>query len=92
MSDHFKAQGKNAKEEAAKKVTQSKEALKRQANKGKPGFDKNGFPEVKSKQKGGELNPVGDQAAAYKKGNKVKQMGGQIYGAAKKGTKIDASK
>ena len=92
MASHFKAQGKDAKDEAAKKATQSKNSLNRQANKGKPGYDKNGFPIINAKQKGGELNTVGDQAAAYKKGNKVKQMGGQIYGAAKKGTKIDASK
>lgn len=44
------------------------------------------------KADGGEMPKSGDQAAVYKKGDKVKQMGGQIYGAAKKGTKIDASK
>ena len=71
MANHFKAQGKDAKEEASKKATQSKNSLNRQANKGKPGFDKNGFPDVKSKQKGGELNTVGDQASAYKKGSKI---------------------
>ena len=44
------------------------------------------------KADGGEMPKGGDQAAVYKKGDKVKQMGGQIYGTAKNGTKIDASK
>lgn len=48
-----------------------------------------GFP-IK-KQNGGEVPKGGDQAAVYKNGKKIKQMDGQIYGAAKKGTKIDAS-
>lgn len=90
IANHFKAKTKSEKEDAAKKATQSKNSLIRQGNKGKPGFDKNGFP-VK-KQNGGEMPKGGDQAAVYKKGDKVKQMGGQIYGTAKNGTKIDASK
>lgn len=91
MANHFKAQGKDAKEEASKKATQSKNSLNRQANKGKPGFDKNGFPLVK-KQNGGEMPKGGDQAAVYKKGKKInkKQVGGPMgsgaaaYGLAKK--------
>ncbi len=90
IKEHFNAQGKDSKDEAAKKATQTKNSLNRQQYKGKPGYDKNGFP-IK-KQNGGEMPKGGDQAAAYKNGKKIKQMGGQIYGAAKKGTKIDASK
>lgn len=97
IAEHFNAKTPQDKDFAAKKVTQSKTNLLRQSNKGKDGFDKNGFP-IK-KQMGGTVNigeqskGGGDQAAAYKKGKKIsKQMGGQIYGAAKNGTKIDASK
>lgn len=88
MADRSKGE---LKEHFTKKWKEAANNSVRQKNKGKEGFDKNGFP-IKSKQKGGEIESIGDQAAAYKKGNKVKQMGGQIYGAAKKGTKIDVSK
>lgn len=70
ISDHFKAKTKAEKDLAAQKATQSKNSLNRQANKGKVGFDKNGFPLVK-KQNGGEMPKGGDQAAVYKKGTKI---------------------
>ena len=52
------------------------------------------FPQLKKKEGGniGLNEKEGDQAAVYKKGDKIKQMGGQIYGAAKNGKKIDPGK
>lgn len=102
IKEHFDAKGSDAKADAAKKVTQSKNSLARQANKGKPGYDKNGFP-IQTKQRGGTVGEgpkEGDTAAVYKKGSKVgkKQVGGAMgsgaaaYGAAKKGTKLPEKK
>lgn len=102
IKEHFDAKGSDAKADAAKKVTQSKNNLARQTNKGKSGFDKNGFP-IKSNQRGGTVGEgpkEGDTAAVYKKGNKVgkKQVGGAMgsgaaaYGAAKKGAKLPEKK
>lgn len=99
MEGHFTSKDK---EEPAKKVAQSKSNLLRQANKGKAGFDKNGFP-IKSNQRGGTVGEgpkEGDTAAVYKKGSKVgkKQVGGAMgsgaatYGAAKKGAKLPEKK
>ena len=44
MEEHFSAANKADKDLASKKVAQTKANLARQANKGKPGYDKNGFP------------------------------------------------
>jgi hypothetical protein len=44
ISEHINSTHVSDKELAAKKVAQSKANLARQANKGKPGYDKNGFP------------------------------------------------
>lgn len=81
IEEHFNAKNSFEKDEAAKKATQSKANLARQANKNKVGFNKDGFP-IK-KQNGGEMPKGGDQAAMYKKGKDVK--------VPQKG-KIDASK
>ena len=87
IAEHFAAKYPQDKALAAKKVTQSKDNLERQGNKGKPGFDKNGFP--LKKQFGGSMpDKGGDQAAVYKKGTKMNKKG--IMPA--KNQKIDASK
>lgn len=86
------AKNTGGKEEAAKKITQTKNYLARQENKGKPGYDKNGF-KTPVKQRGGTVGEgpkEGDTAAVYKKGDKLKkQTGGYVgdggYGSAKKG-------
>lgn len=86
IEEHYNAKNSSDKNEAAKKVTQTKANLARQANKGKLGFDSNGFPA--KKQNGGEMPKGGDQAAVYKKGSAVKK---DVKIPTKK-SKIDPSK